>query len=152
MRPPREEQAMKKIVVLMVVLSFLLSCALAEEDDFLLLSRLDEMKAYLDEGMMVNSIVYDAVAYSPEPFKALTVTDPEIASELAKEVLDWKISGRGFLRTDFYPNISFHLANGKNYTLYFCWDSLQVDNEYYQIADDAVSVLISEIQDAAEQE
>ena len=62
---------MKKIVVLMVVLSFLLSCALAEEDDFLLLSGLDEMKAYLDEGMMVNSIVYDAVAYSPEPFKAL---------------------------------------------------------------------------------
>lgn len=152
MRSLREEQAMKKIVVLMVVLPFLISCALAEEDDFLILSGLDEMNAYLEEGILVNSIVYDAVAYSPEPFKALSVTDPTTATELAKEVLDWKISGRGFLRTDFYPSISFHLANDKGYTLYFCWDSLQVDNEYYQIADDAVNTLICEIQDAAEKE
>lgn len=42
MRPPRVEQAMKKIVVLMLALSVLLSCALAEEDDFLTLSGLNE--------------------------------------------------------------------------------------------------------------
>lgn len=121
-----------------------LSAAFAEGTD---MTELPSLAAFTGLDMFLSetedteenpvvSVSYRSNAYAPGPMKRFIIQDPDEIAAFIDALTQARIAGPGMFATDYYPHFTLTRADGTYFELSFSHHWLNLNNEYYTLADD----------------